>query len=90
VFEDGSSLKRSAIFFSTGNVQRSKLPCDLGCELTSKGAVRMMKGQRTTTKGVWIAGDAAHDSQYVVVAAAHGARAGMAINKELQREEGLI
>ena len=90
VFTDSSDLKRSALFFSTGNVQRSRLPCELGCELTNKGAVRMLKEQRTSTAGVWIAGDAAHDSQYVVVAAAHGARAGMAINKELQSEEGLV
>ena len=90
VLSDGTVLKRAAIFFSTGNVQRSRLPCDLGCELTTKGAVRMLQGQRTSTQGVWIAGDAAHDSQYVVIAAAHGARAGMAINKELQREEGLV
>lgn len=89
VFEDGSAIERSAIFFSTGNVQRSVLPQNLGCELSGKGAVKIMQGQRTTTAGVWIAGDAAHDSQYVVIAAAHGARAGMAINKDLQKEDGL-
>jgi thioredoxin reductase len=34
-----------------------------------------------------VAGDAAKDVQYVVVAAAEGAKAAMAINKELQEEE---
>lgn len=90
VLEDGTELKKSAIFFCTGNVQRSRLPNNLGCAVTPKGAVRISKGQRTSTPGVWIAGDAAEDSQYVIIAAAHGARAGMAINKELQEEDGLV
>lgn len=89
IFDDGTILERSCIFFTTRNEQRSRLPSDLGCELTDKGAVRILDGQRTSTRGVWIAGDAAHDSQYVILAAAHGARAGMTINEELQDEEGL-
>jgi thioredoxin reductase len=86
-FEDGDSIERTAIFFSTGNVQRSKLPIDLGCTLTPKGAVRTTRGQKTSIQGVYVAGDAAKDVQYVVVAASEGAKAGMAINKELQEED---
>lgn len=86
-FEDGQSIDRTAIFFSTGNVQRSALPVDLGCALTPKGAVRTTRGQHTSIRGIYVAGDAAKDVQYVVVAAAEGAKAGMAINKELQEED---
>ena len=86
-FEDGDSVERTAIFFSTGNAQRSKLPTELGCALTPKGAVRTTRGQKTSIHGVYVAGDAAKDVQYVVVAASEGAKAGMAINKELQEEE---
>jgi thioredoxin reductase len=86
-FEDGSNIERTAIFFSTGNVQRSKLPIDLGCALTPKGAVRTTRGQHTSIRGIFVAGDAAKDVQYVIVAAAEGAKAAMAINKELQEED---
>lgn len=87
VFGDGSCINRRAIFFSTGNVQRSELPASCGCDVTDRGAVRTSQGQRSSVPGIWVCGDAAHDSQYVIVAAAHGARAAMAINKDLQQED---
>lgn len=88
VFEDGSTLPRTAMFFSTGNVQRSKLPSDLGCALTAKGQVRTGKGQESNVRGIYVAGDACFDAQYVIVAAAEGAKAAMAINSSLQRDDG--
>jgi thioredoxin reductase len=36
---------------------------------------------------VFVAGDASRDVQFVVVAAAEGAKAALAINQALQREE---
>ncbi|HYP14422.1 MAG TPA: NAD(P)/FAD-dependent oxidoreductase [Bryobacteraceae bacterium] len=90
VFRDGSGIERRAMFFSTGNVQRSALPQSCGCSVTSKGAIKTTGGQRSTINGIWVCGDAAHDSQYVIVAAAHGARAAMAINKDLQEEEQAV
>jgi thioredoxin reductase len=87
VFEDGTTLARRAVFFNTGNVQRSELPKACGCQVTEKGAVRTTRGQRSTVKGIWVCGDAADDTQYVIVAAAEGAKAAMAINKELQQED---
>jgi thioredoxin reductase len=87
VFENGESLARAALFFSTGHIQRSELPSNLGCTLTGKGAVRTTHGQRSNVKGVFVAGDATRDVQYVAMAAAEGAKAGMAINVELQQED---
>jgi pyruvate/2-oxoglutarate dehydrogenase complex dihydrolipoamide dehydrogenase (E3) component len=37
--------------------------------------------------GLFVAGDAAGDVQFVIVAAAEGARAAVAINRELQDED---
>jgi thioredoxin reductase len=37
--------------------------------------------------GLYVAGDASKEAQFVVVAAAEGAEAGMAIHKALLREE---
>jgi thioredoxin reductase len=87
VFDDGSSISRRAIFFGTGNVQRSELPAAVGCHVTHKGAVKTTRGQRSSVPGVWVCGDASEDTQYVIVAAAEGAKAAMAINKELQQED---
>ena len=44
VFEDGDTIPRTALFFSTGNVQRSELPFSIGCTLTPKGAVTGREG----------------------------------------------
>jgi thioredoxin reductase len=87
VFADGSNLPRTALFFSTGNVQRSELPQSIGCTLTPKGAVRAGRDQRSSCPGVFVAGDAAEDSHYVMVAAAEGAKAAMHINAELNDED---
>jgi thioredoxin reductase len=87
VFEDGTNLPRTALFFSTGNLQRSVLPESIGCKLTPKGAVRAGRDQRSTCPGIFVAGDAAEDSQYVMVAAAEGAKAAMHINTELAEED---
>jgi thioredoxin reductase len=59
----------------------------LGCETSQKGAVRTKKRQRSSVAGVFVCGDAAEDSQYAVIAAAHGARAAMELNEELLRED---
>jgi thioredoxin reductase len=41
----------------------------------------------TNVPGVFVAGDASRDAQFVVVAAAEGVKAALAINQALQREE---
>jgi thioredoxin reductase len=86
IFKDGSSLARRAIFFSTSNVQRSKLAASLGCVYDSKGAIRASTRCETDSPGVYIAGDASDDAQFVIVAAAEGAKAAIAINKALIRD----
>ncbi len=57
-----------------------------GCDLNEKGTVHTTRSQSTTVPGLYVAGDAARDVQFVIVAAAEGAKAGRAINIELQAE----
>jgi thioredoxin reductase len=45
------------------------------------------KTDLTDVPGLYVAGDANRDVQFVVVAAAEGAKAAVAINKELQKEQ---
>lgn len=87
VFEDGSELERSAMFFSTEKFQRSGIAKDLGCEFTDKGLVKADFKQQTCVPGVFVAGDAARDMQLVIIAAAEGAKAGVTINQMLLKEE---
>lgn len=88
-FADESRLACNAVFFSGGQSQRCELPRQLGCELTRKGAVKTDHLGLTRVPGLYVVGDASRDVQFVVVAAAEGAKAGVAINKALQLRSGL-
>lgn len=89
VFRTGLPLEREALFFSTGQRQRSALAEKLGCEFNEKGTVRTNIREATNVPGLYVAGDASKDVQFVIVAAAEGAKAAVAINKALQEREGL-
>ena len=89
VFADGSRLRCDAIFFTLGQKPHCDLPRQLGCELTRKGVVKTDHLGQTRVRGLYVAGDASRDVQFVIVAAAEGAKAGVAINKALQAEAGL-
>jgi thioredoxin reductase len=87
VFETGDPLPRRALFFTTGQTQRSQLAIALGCEFNTKGTVRTGKYESTHLPGLYVAGDASRAVQWVVVAAAEGAEAAFAINTDLLKED---
>jgi thioredoxin reductase len=87
IFEEGAAEDRRALFFATGQRQASELPARLGCTFTEAGAVDTGKCEATNVPGLYVCGDASRDAQFVVVAAAEGAEAGMAINKALLEDE---
>lgn len=87
VFDTGDRLPRRALFFTTGQEQRSDLSVRLGCEFTEKGTVRTGKYETTHLPGLYVAGDASRAVQWVVVAAAEGAEAAYAINTDLIKED---
>jgi thioredoxin reductase len=87
VFQRGHPLPRAALFFSTGNHLASRIAVQLGCRLTGKGALWVDQRQCTNVAGLYVAGDASRDVQFVAVAAAEGAKAAVWINAELQAEE---
>jgi thioredoxin reductase len=86
-FNDGSIIDADVMFFSAPQYQKSELAEKLGCRMSNKGFVMFGKNQSTNIKGLYVAGDAAHDMKFVIVAAAEGAKAAIAINIELQEEE---
>jgi thioredoxin reductase len=87
VFQEGAAENRRALFLAAGQHQASELPARLGCVFTADGAVDTGKCEATNVPGLYVCGDASREAQFVVVAAAEGAEAGMAINKALLEEE---
>lgn len=84
--EGGQPLLRRALFFTTGQEQRSQLAVSLGCEFNDKGTVRTGKYETTHLHGLYVAGDASRAVQWVIVAAAEGAEAAYSINQALITE----
>ena len=83
VFENGDALARRALFFTTGQAQASRLAQQLGCQFNEKGTVRTGPYETTHVPGLYVAGDASRNVQWVVVAAAEGAEAAYAISQDL-------
>jgi thioredoxin reductase len=87
VFADGSSVERDVLFFTTGQHPQSPIAVALGCALTGRGTVNTTLRSETNVARVFVAGDASRDAQFVVVAAAEGIKAAVAINRALQQRE---
>lgn len=86
-FASGEPLQRDVMFFSTGQHPQSDLAIRLGCTLNTRGTVRTGTLCDTNVPRLFVAGDASRDAQFVVVAAAEGVKAALAINKALQAED---
>lgn len=89
VFDRGEPHECQGVFFSSPQAQQSDFAERLGCEFTRKGTVKTDHLGETCVPGVYVVGDASRDVQFAVVAAAEGAKAGVAINKALQSRDGL-
>jgi thioredoxin reductase len=86
-FRQGPPLECDALFFSSEPKQRSRLPTMLGCERDDAGLIKTYGKQGAGVCGMFLAGDADGDVQFAIVAAAEGAIAATAINRELQDED---
>ena len=87
VFANAPALSLRALFVCAGQRQASDLARRLGCLFTDQGAVNTGKCEATNVPGLYVAGDASREAQFVVLAAAEGAEAGMAIHKALADED---
>lgn len=81
-FADGSTLARRAIFIDLRTTQHSDLAQSLGCELDGMGLVKVDAQARTNVAGVYAAGDITTPGRAVILAAAQGAMAGLALNMD--------
>ena len=87
VFESGPVLRRTGLFFNTGRHQASDLAARLGCDSFEVKGCKVDSKQMTHISGLYVAGDASRDVLQVIVAAAEGAQAAIAINAALLDED---
>jgi thioredoxin reductase len=89
-FKDSIALDRAAMFFTTSCAQRSDLSQMLGCRRDEKGGIITdPETEESSVPGVYVAGDASRDVLLVAVAIAEGAKAAVAINRALLKDDGL-
>ena len=86
-FAEGGPLARRALFFTVGQHQSSSLARNLGCVFNEKGTVHTGRHESTAVSGLYVAGDASRDVQWVVIAAAEGAEAAYAMTLDLLAED---
>jgi thioredoxin reductase len=91
VLSDGRAVACDALFFNTGQHQRSPLASHLGCRFTARGGVEAGElDVATAIEGLFVAGDVTRDVQLVALAAAEGVKAAFAINRLLLQRDGLL
>lgn len=86
VLEGGDVVPRGSMFVHAGRSQRSDLPAKLGVVFAPDSTVLVGTCEVTNVPGLWVVGDASRDVQFAIVAAAEGAKAAYAINRELRAE----
>ena len=82
-FADGRAVPRRALFLRPPFAIGSPLPRALGCEISDAGTLRIGADHQTSVAGVYAAGDCAESTKQVLVAAASGQQAAMALNRDL-------
>ena len=83
-FEDGTVREYRGGFAMYGSDYNTGLATALGCELNDDGTVVADDHGRTSVDGVYAVGDITQGHNQVPVAMGKGARAGLAIHKELR------
>lgn len=86
-FADGSTAPLQALFVKTTLTAACPLPRMLGCRFEDPARISVGEDWQTSVHGVYAAGDLASAAKFVVVAAASGAQAAVAINGTLARED---
>jgi thioredoxin reductase len=85
---DGQLIARSAVFIRPGNVPHPDgLLTGLGCNVGEAGFVTVDATGRTSTFGVWAAGNVVDPRAQVITAAGAGSAAAIAINADLVQED---
>jgi thioredoxin reductase len=87
-FDDGTTLRVSAAFFSIEHQFQTMLAERIGCRLRPGGCIEVDEHLRTSVEGVWAVGDVVGEEQLVPIASAHGVKAGVDIHRTLPLPDG--
>lgn len=82
----GEVVPRESMFVHMGRHQRAPFAERLGLVFDEKRNVVVEELERSGVPGLFVIGDASRDVQFAIIAAAEGARAAYAINRELREE----
>jgi thioredoxin reductase len=85
--EDGTVVRRTAVFVRPDFVPNADLLTRLGCAAHDGGWVVADPTGRTSVPGVWVAGNAANPRAQVITAAGEGSAAAIALNAALVDED---
>jgi thioredoxin reductase len=86
---DGSVVSCEVLFCTVGQTAHSDLAHQLGCDISGEGCVVVDDDGQTSLRHVFAAGDMTPGPQLVQIAAAKGARAGIAAALSLRGEPGV-
>lgn len=85
---DGQVIARTAVFIRPGNVPHADgLLAGLGCTVDDQGFVTVDATGRTSTRGVWAAGNVVDPRAQVITSAGAGSAAAIAIHADLVEED---
>lgn len=84
---DGSVVPRDVLFVPPRFVPNNQLLLRLGCDVDRDGWVVADSTGRTTTSGVWVAGNVVDPRAQVITAAGAGSAAAIALNADLVEED---
>lgn len=82
-FVGGTSLDCAALFIRPKTTHRTTFARDLGCEVDEHNVIKIDLRGRTSTEGIYAAGDIASPMRSVAIAVAQGASAAYGINADL-------
>jgi thioredoxin reductase len=85
---DGRVIERTAVFVRPGNIPHADgLLNALGCDVNEAGFATVDATGRTSTLGVWAAGNVVDPRAQVITAAGAGSAAAIAINADFVQED---
>jgi thioredoxin reductase len=82
-FVDGTTLDCTALFIRPKTTHRTTFARDLGCKVDEHNVVQVDLRGRTSTEGIYAAGDLSSPMRSVAIAVAQGAAAAYGINADL-------
>ncbi|MGZ5280717.1 MAG: NAD(P)/FAD-dependent oxidoreductase [Bacteroidia bacterium] len=87
LLKNGFVIECDTMFFTNGYAQHSILGRILKCRYNNKNEIRVDHVQQSSIEGLYVSGDAAYEMKLVIIAAGEGAKAAVAINIALIKED---